>query len=261
MLIKVKIYVSHNQKVRDSSTCKPSRKCNVNITRPNCDEIRIFGNCTKSTTSISSSVRLRVSLIGFGNTDVDSQTFPVAGNFDFTVNTSTYPNFNNSTSDPVNLFFKVEAAAECGDTDAAQISFKPLDGMCDYEDKATIWDWKERTSQAISFRTNHHKGWFHGYEQTKIYSYWKDGTTWKNNNSRLKAKIVSKRQNAVCSLEDGEQETKSCDHCKSIQASVNSPFWWFCDDDVVGTLEKKYTWQGNTSTIDAVQSVDFDCCE
>ncbi len=240
--------------------------CEVSIVRSDCMEVRIFGFCTaatQTTTSLGSSLSYKVSLTGFGNSDVDLRTIIVEDNFDITIDISGYPNFNNSTQQPVFLNFQVDAAAQCGATDQAQLAFKPLDGICDDNERDTGWGWKEDGgSQAISYRTKVYHGFFASYQEAEIFSYHKNGNIWNNNKSKISSKISAKRRNAVCEDQNNtETEPQACDHCKSLNASVNTGDTWFCDGDVTGTFKKHLTWQGNSWRIEAEEDVDFECCQ
>ena len=244
-----------------------SCKCEVDIARSSsdCDEIRVFGHCTKASdpnhTPPNSIVSIKISLTGYGSTDLDLIATVVEGNFDIPVDLSVYPDFNNSTQQPINLFFQVDAEAQCGRGDQARLSFKPREGVCDDNDRETEWEWKEDGgSQAISFRTKVYEGFFASYQEAEIFSYHKSGNIWNNNKSKISSKIRAQRRNAVCEEESFESDSQACDHCKSLNASVNTYDWWFCDGDVNGTFSKTLTWQGNIWTIEAEQEVDFDCC-
>lgn len=230
-----------------------SCKCNIKIEKIDCNTIRVFGSC-KDLLWGNGEGTVTITLTQNGSIP-STKTHRVDGNFEFVFDISEF-----STT----VFFDVEADPDCalGKDANAFLGVEPNEAVCDSEERKTIWDWKEDDGvQAISFQTRYHKNFWAGYEQAHVFSYWFNGTEWINNESKLSATIDATRKSLNCIVQNNESETKTCDHCKDINASVNSLYYWHCDGDVIGTFNKELNWFGSTWNINAIQSVDFDCCE
>jgi hypothetical protein len=230
-------------------------KCNIRIEKTDCNTVRVFGNC-KDLLWGSGEATVTITFNVDGTNIVTTQTNRIDGNFEFFFDIS---NFNsvvvfNANVDPDCVFGSTKFIINWG--------VEPSSSVCDAEERKTPWGWKQDSGvQAISYRTQYRKGFWAGYEQTKVFSYHWNGSKWNNTNSKLTATIDATRKSLVCGVQNSESETKSCNSCKDIQASVNDNYYWHCDGDVIGTLKKELNWNGNSWSIDATQSVDFECCE
>ena len=228
-----------------------SCKCSIKIEKVDCNTVKVFGSCKDLLWGKGDgTVTINFATSGGQPTTVVRR---VDGNFEFTFDISTF----SST-----VFFDVSADPDCvfGKTSFDFIGLNPDEALCDSEERKTEWDWKENQwhNQAISFQTRYNKNIFAGFEQAQIFSYYFNGTRWNNNNSKLRVNISATRKSLTCTFQNDEFETKSCNNCKDLQASVNSLYYYHCDGDVKGSFRR----DGSGSWfITATQSVDFECCE
>lgn len=230
-------------------------KCSISIEKSDCNTVRVFGNC-KDFLWGSGEATVTITFNVSGTAISVTQTNRVDGNFEFFIDIS---NFNTL------VVFNAEADPDCLLGLTKHIDnwgVQPSSSVCDPEERKTPWNWKQDSGvQAISYQTRYHKNLWAGYEQAEVFSYHWNGAFWNDTNSKLTATIDATRKSLVCAVQNSESETKSCNSCKNIQASVNSKYYWHCDGDVLGTLKRELNWNGNSWSIDGSQSVDFECCE
>ncbi len=225
--------------------------CTIKIEKVDCNTVRIFGSC-KDLLWGDGDGEITISFFENGSPFTKTQKHTISGNFEFFFDISSFGS---------DVIFDVSANPDClfGKTAHDFLAVSPNTAICDSEDRFEDWGWKQDNgSQAISFRTSYSKNFWAGYEQAHLFSYWFNGSVWKNVKARrLTVSIDATRKTLGCSVLNNEFETKTCTNCKSKKASVNGLHNWHCDGDVVGTFRRNMS----SWTITATQSVDFDCCE